>query len=83
MELTLPSGYWGPISELHKWVQNPRINKEAIPAVARSIRKFGFIAPVVVWSSRKRIVAGHTRIAAMELLLAEDPSFVPRDAPGV
>jgi hypothetical protein len=30
-----------------------------------------------------RLVAGHTRIAALESILAKEPAFVPRDAPGV
>jgi ParB-like chromosome segregation protein Spo0J len=79
----LAAAYWTPIAELSKWDRNPRKNTEAIPLVARSIRQFGFVAPVVVWRSRGRIVAGHTRTAALETILAKEPKFVPRDAPGV
>lgn len=79
----LPAAYWTPLASLHKWLKNPRRNDRAVPRVARSIRRYGFIAPVVVWQSRDRLVAGHTRILAMERLLAEDAGFVPRDAPGV
>ena len=78
----LPAAYWRPISELERWKKNPRVNDRAVPEVARSIRKFGFVSPCVVWESKDRLVAGHTRLLAMDLLLAEDPSFVPRDAPG-
>jgi site-specific DNA-methyltransferase (adenine-specific) len=78
----LPAAYWAPLSMLRKWAKNPRKNNEAVPCVARSIRKYGFVAPVVVWQSRNRLVAGHTRIIALESILQREPAFVPRDAPG-
>ena len=83
VDLKLPSGYWAPISDLSRWDKNPRKNDKAVPAVARSIRTYGFVAPVVVWQSRQQLVAGHTRISALQMILEEDPEFVPRDAPGV
>lgn len=78
----LPAAQWAPLGALKKWQKNPRKNEAAVPRVARSIRRFGFVAPVVVWRSRDRLVAGHTRILAMESILREDAAFVPRDAPG-
>ncbi len=78
----LAAAYWTPIAALQKWRRNPRKNERAVPQVARSIRKYGFVAPVVVWQSQERIVAGHTRVLAMESILASEASFVPRDAPG-
>jgi DNA modification methylase len=78
----LPAAYWRPIAELQKWRRNPRKNDQAVPRVARSIRKYGFVAPVVVWQSHSRLVAGHTRIAALESILQREPAFIPRDAPG-
>lgn len=75
---------WLPIAEVRKWDKNPRINAEAIPKVADSIRRFGVVAPAVVWEEAGRLVAGHTRIAALESILAADPTFVPKGAsPGV
>jgi DNA modification methylase len=62
--------------------------------VARSIVRFGFVAPVVYWASGGRMVAGHTRIKALECILsrgytgmdgarvAARPDFVPPGAPG-
>ena len=82
IQAQLPAAYWRPISELERWKKNPRHNDKAVPAVARSIRRYGFVAPVVIWTSKNRLVAGHTRLLAMDKLLAEDPAFVPRDAPG-
>ena len=79
----LAAAYWTPLADVKKWEKNPRKNAGAVPQIARSIRKWGFVAPIVVWTSKDRLVAGHTRILAMEKLLREDPKFIPRDAPGV
>jgi len=73
---------WVPLDRVKLWERNPRKNDPAVPKVARSIRRYGFVAPLVVWRSRDRLVAGHTRYRAMELLLREDPAFIPRGAPG-
>src|SRR5262245_32926802 len=40
----LPAAYWSPISTLRKWAKNPGKNDHAVPRVARSIRKYGFVA---------------------------------------
>lgn len=73
---------WVHHEALKRWEKNPRRNQHAVPKVAASIRRFGFVAPVVVWPSKNRIVAGDTRVQAMRLILTEDPKFVPRGAPG-
>lgn len=73
---------WVPIDALRPWEKNPRLNNAAIPRVARSIRRFGFVAPVVVWRGGDRIVAGDTRLKAMRSIHGEDPNFVPKGAPG-
>ena len=71
-----------PIDYCANWDRNPRLNQNAIPSIAESIRRFGFVAPVVVWKDKDRVVAGHTRIAALKSILAVEPSFVPPHAPG-
>lgn len=73
---------WEPVDALVPWERNPRKNDAAVPRVAESIRRFGFVAPVVVWRERGRLVAGHTRLKAMRRLLASDPAFAPPGAPG-
>ena len=73
---------WVSIDSLHAWEKNPRKNNAAIPRVARSIRRFGFVAPIVVDTKLDRMVAGDTRLKAMRSLLAEEPAFVPKGAPG-
>lgn len=72
---------WVPLADVKKWDKNPRDNRAAIPKVAASIRRFGVVSAPVVWTSQGRLVAGHTRVAAMELILSTDPEFVPVGAP--
>lgn len=56
-----------PIEKLRPYDKNPRINKPAIPAVAQSIRKFGFIDPIIA-DETGRICCGHTRFYAARQL---------------
>ncbi|MFV0443621.1 MAG: ParB N-terminal domain-containing protein, partial [Planctomycetaceae bacterium] len=37
-----------PIDRLIPYVKNPRLNDDAVEAVARSIQEFGFRQPIVV-----------------------------------
>lgn len=76
------SAVWLPVAELHRWEGNPRKNDPAVPRVAASIRRFGFVAPIVVWKAADRMVAGDTRLKALRSLMAESPDFVPKGAPG-
>ena len=73
---------WLPLAAVKPWRRNPRKNDRAIGPVAASMRRFGFVAPIVIWPGGDRMVAGHTRIKAMESILREDAAFVPRGAPG-
>lgn len=72
---------WVPAQDILCWAQNPRNIEPAVHKVAASLRVFGFVAPVIVWASRGRLVAGHTRLAALETCLATDPTFIPAGAP--
>lgn len=73
---------WVHWSTLKRWVKNPRKNAEAVPKVAAAIKRFGFVAPAVVWLEQDRLVAGDTRVQAMAALMQADPDFVPKGAPG-
>jgi DNA modification methylase len=67
------------LSEIKPYEQNPRLNDDAVAAVARSIQEFGFRQPIVV-DSESVIVCGHTRFkAAQQLGLEEVPVHVARD----
>ncbi len=78
----LPSAaVWMLWSDLRRWVKNPRKNAASVPRVAKSIERFGFVAPIVVWTAANRMVAGDTRVQAMGQLMAADPMFCAKGAP--
>lgn len=81
--MTAPSDFsWLPLAAVRPWLKNPRKNQKAVAPVAESLQRFGFVNPVVIWASGDRMVAGHTRVLALQQLLAKDPAFTPRGAPG-
>ena len=64
------------LSRLKPWEDNPRLNDQAVDSVARSIRTFGFNAPILC-DQNLTIIAGHTRWkAAKELGLEAVPVIV-------
>jgi hypothetical protein len=67
------------LPDIKPYPQNPRVNDDAIDAVAASIREFGFRQPVVV-DDEGVIVVGHTRWkAAKKLALDKVPVHVAKD----
>lgn len=67
------------IEDLKPYENNPRINDEAVDAVAASIKEFGFKVPIVA-DKNNVIVAGHTRLkAAQKLGLTEVPVIIADD----
>ncbi len=58
---------WLPIGSLKPYPNNPRDNKNAIKAVAESIKRFGFNVPITV-DENMVIATGHTRLEAAKLL---------------
>ncbi len=56
------------IDAIRPWPGNPRDNAEAIKSVARSIRRFGFGAPIIARRENGEIIAGHTRYLAAKRL---------------
>ena len=75
---------WMDPNSLREWSKNPKQHDTAnVQTLARSLRRFGFVAPVVVWGSQKQIVAGHGRCRAALLILKADPgAYLAIDAPG-
>jgi hypothetical protein len=68
-----------PITEIKPYERNPRLNDDAIDAVAASIREFGFRQPIVV-DGDDVIICGHTRFkAATKLGLEKVPVHVAKD----
>lgn len=56
-----------PLTDIRPYPGNPRLNDDAVEAVAQSIREFGFRQPIVV-DAEGVIVCGHTRFKAAEKL---------------
>ncbi len=64
------------LSDIRPYDKNPRLNDNAVEAVANSIKEFGWRAPIVV-DKEHVIICGHTRYkAAQRLGLAEVPVHV-------
>ena len=55
------------LSEITPYENNPRLNDQAVDAVAESIRQFGFRQPIVV-DAEGAIICGHTRWKAAQKL---------------
>ena len=67
------------IREIYPYEKNPRINDQAVDAVAASLKEFGFRQPIVV-DKDGIIIVGHTRYkAAQKLGLEKVPVHVAED----
>ena len=67
------------IDAVRPYERNPRLNDQAVDAVAASLKEFGFRQPIVV-DADGVIIAGHTRWkAAKKLGLAKVPVHVATD----
>ena len=67
------------LTEIFPYDNNPRLNAEAVDAVAASIREFGWQQPLVV-DEASVIIVGHTRFkAAQKLSLETVPVHVARN----
>lgn len=61
------------LNDIVPYERNARDNEAAIPAVAESIKNFGFLVPCVI-DKDNVLIAGHTRVEAAKLLgLTEVP----------
>lgn len=60
-----------PISEVQFWPRNPK--EHDLEAIKLSIRRFGFIAPIVKDETSGYLVAGHGRSSAAAALKDEGP----------
>jgi ParB-like chromosome segregation protein Spo0J len=61
-------GEFADINSLIPHPDNPRINDHAVEELAKSIKRFGFAAPIIARSEDKMIIAGHTRWKAAKHL---------------
>jgi hypothetical protein len=65
------------LSTIKPYERNPRVNDNAVEAVARSIQEFGFRQPIVV-DAEGVIVCGHTRFKAALQLGLDQLAWEPR-----
>jgi len=67
------------IDDIRPYEKNPRVNDQAVEAVAVSLREYGFRQPIVI-DADGVIIVGHTRWkAAKKLALAKVPVHVVTD----
>lgn len=67
------------IGDVHPYAGNPRINDDAVQAVAESLKEFGWKQPIVV-DADGTVIAGHTRLKAAKRLGMETvPVIVASD----
>src|SRR5262245_31471131 len=67
------------LADIRSYPGNPRVNDEAVDAVATSIREYGFRQPIVV-DAEGVVICGHTRLkAAQKLGLDQVPVHVATD----
>ena len=67
------------VDELIPYINNPRLNDDAVDAVASSIKNFGFKNPIII-DSDNEIINGHTRLkAAKKLGLDTVPVIIADD----
>lgn len=66
------------VGELIPYINNPRINNEAVDYVASSIREFGFKNPIII-DKNDTIVCGHTRLLSAKKLNIEEVPCIYAD----
>lgn len=67
-----------PLDQIKPYEKNPRLNDNAVPYVANSIREFGFNVPIVV-DANFVIIGGHTRYKAAQQLGMETVPVIVAD----
>lgn len=64
-----------PLSKMKQWPGNPK--EHDVEAIRASIRRFGFVTPLVLDEKSGRMVAGHGRLEALLLEQKEGAGKVP------
>ena len=78
MNIPAPTIETVPLAQLRPWDKNPRKN-HAVDAIARSIEKVGYLAPIIVQKGTYRILAGHGRLEALTKVGATEIPVVVAD----
>lgn len=59
------------LEEIFPYPNNPRINDQAVEAVAESIRQCSYVQPIIV-DENHVVLAGHTRLKALKTIGVEE-----------
>lgn len=68
-----------PIEQLKPFLGNPRKNDESVDAVVKSIEAFGYTNPILARRVNNEIIAGHTRLKALQKLKAKKAPVIYLD----
>lgn len=66
------------LKDIKPYPNNPRINNDAVEAVAESIKQCGYVSPIVV-DENMVILAGHTRYKALKKLGYKECPYIFAD----
>jgi DNA modification methylase len=65
-----------PIAKLRPFAGNPRKNDETVASIIKSIEAFGYTNPILARRENSEIIAGHTRVLALEKLGATEAPVI-------
>lgn len=68
------------LSDIKPYPNNPRDNDVAVSKVVKSIKRYGYINPIIV-DKNSVIIAGHTRLKALQALKYKEVQVVVLDIP--
>jgi DNA modification methylase len=54
------------VDKLNPYDNNPRINDHAVPSLAKAIKEYGFLVPVLATKHNGEVIDGHLRLKAAE-----------------
>ena len=63
------------LSDLTPYGRNPRRNNKSAEIVAKSIKEYGYLNPILV-TDKMLILAGHTRLKALKILKYEEAEVI-------
>lgn len=66
-----PAAEWVDLATLKPWPKNPRKNDATVAKVALAVKELGWGAPILARREDREVVAGHTRLRAVEQLRKE------------
>ena len=69
------------IASMKLWKDNPRVNDEAVPKLAKLIQAHGQRTPILAWRKNRTVYKGNTTLKAMRLLKMKQIAVLWADFP--